>query len=173
MKKIQNDCVQDETLIYYREAGVASFVYEERGLANLQYYGNSLDGISYQDSTEIQFNTRQQRMYKRLLYGTEAVSKSELATMTNDEAMALIKKHLKAQKIINRLKNEIVAASCDRIFKKFWNSDVAKEMLTFSKRELDEPNNMTFTELGITKFHIADKLVEHGLLPVNFYQLSA
>lgn len=173
MTKIQNPVYNDDMVIYHNEIGAVNVVYKERGLANLQLYGNKLNDFSYQEITEIQFNSRQQRLFKRLLYGINSIPKPELATLSKEQTKVLIKKHRTAQKIINRLKNEVVAAKCDRVFKKFWNSDLAKEMLVYSKKELNAPNTMTFKQLGISKSQIADKLVEHGLLPVNFYQLSA
>jgi hypothetical protein len=69
-----------------------------------------------------------------------------------------------------------MANMCDEIFGKvFWNSPIAKEMVAYSTdaEALKEENTLSFRELGIKKHQLAAKFVEFGLLPVNFFQLSA
>lgn len=150
--------------------------YTNKGLENLQLHGNQQDGFSYQLSTTVDFNPRQQKLYKYLIYGIEGVPKPELLEMTQEKKQEIITRHRKAQKVINQYKNEVVASYCDKIFGElFWNSDVAKEMIAYSKdpESLQEENTLSFRELGIKKHHVAGKLIEFGLLPVNFFQLSA
>ena len=56
----------------------------------------------------------------------------------------------------------------------FPKSNLVKEFTSVSGH-LKEPvleEEFTFDELGISKFAIANKLMEYSLLPKNFYQLT-
>lgn len=178
MKKNPKKTVEEQSIkIFYNEDRTAArIVFKEQGLNDLQLYGNKLNGVSYQGVTDVEFNTRQQRMYKRLIYGIENIPKAELQTIEKKERERIIARHARAQEVINIYKNEVMAVMCDKIFGKiFWNSPIAKEMVAFSSdpETLKEENTLSFRELGIKKHQIAGKLIESGLLPVNFFQLSA
>jgi hypothetical protein len=115
-------------------------------------------------------------MYKRLIYGIENIPKAELQTIERKERERIVARHARAQEVINIYKNEVMGAFCDQIFGKvFWNSPIAKEMVAFSQdpEALKEENTLSFRELGIKKHQIAARLIESGLLPLNFFQLSA
>jgi hypothetical protein len=178
MKKNPKKTVTEQSIkIFYNDDRTAArIVYKEQGLNDLQLYGNKLNGVSYQGTTDIQFNTLQQRMYKRLVYGIENIPKAELETIDRKERERIIARHARAQEVINIYKNIVMANMCDEIFGKvFWNSPIAKEMVAYSTdaEALKEENTLSFRELGIKKHQLAAKFVEFGLLPVNFFQLSA
>ena len=177
MKKNPNLTVSTQSIKIYLndDRNAARVVFKEQGLNDLKLHGNKLNGVSYQGVTDIEFNTRQQRMYKRLIYGIENIPKAELQTIDSKERERIIAKHARAQEVINIYKNEAMAKICDNIFGKiFWNSPIAKEMVAFSKdpESLKEENTLSFRELGIKKHQIAGKLIESGLLPINFFQLA-
>jgi hypothetical protein len=178
MKKNPNKTVVEQSLkIFYNDDRTAArIVFKEQGLNDLQLYGNKLNGVSYQRVTEIEFNTLQQRMYKRLVYGIENIPKAEMLTIDRKERERIIARHARAQEVINIYKNEVMAITCDKIFGKiFWNSPIAKEMVAYSSdsEALKEENTLSFRELGIKKHQLAAKFIESGLLPLNFFQLSA
>lgn len=178
MKKNPKKTVTEQSIkIFYNEdRSAAKIVYKEQGLNDLQLYGNKLNGLSYQRVTEIEFNTLQQRMYKRLVYGIENIPKAEILTIDRKERERIIARHTKAQEVINIYKNEVMAITCDKIFGQiFWNSPIAKEMVAYSSNPeaLKEENTLSFRELGIKKHQLATKFIESGLLPINFFQLSA
>ena len=150
--------------------------YEEKGLQDLQLYGNKLNGKSYQTRKSILFNELQNKMYRKVLFGLEAVNKTELTEMSKADIRKVQQEHLRAQKVLNQWKNEVMASYVDKMFKElFWNSPIAKEMVAFSKdpEAIHDDNTLSFKELGITKKQIAGKMIEHGFLPVNFFYLSA
>lgn len=176
MKKNPNEHVSKHDLqIYYNMGGTSVSVRCKQKLSTQQLYGNRLNDKSYQEFEVTEFNSIQQKLYREVIYGVENFKPSERKKMTEIELGLVAERHEKAQRVINQFKNEVVATLCDRIFKKFWNSDIAKEMLDFSETPdtKDLPNDMSFKELGIKKHQVAVRLIEHGILPVNFFQLSA
>ena len=163
-------------IFYDNKRHVTRLEYEEKGLADLQLYGNKLNGKMYQAQTAIHFNSIQQSMYRRLIYGIESIPYPELKKMKKLDKKIVQKRHKKAQQVINIWKNEILSSFVNGLFTEFfWNSDITKEMKELSKDPefMKEENTLSFKDLGITKKHVANKLIEHGLLPVNFFHLSA
>jgi hypothetical protein len=163
-------------IFYERSEQVVSVYYEEKGLSDIQLHGNTLNGVSYQSVGSSVFNTLQNKLYKRLIYGIEAMTKTELVELSITEIRQINRDHRKAIKVLNAWKNQVVSSYVDRLFAEvFWNSDVAKEMVNFSKEEdyEDQENTLSFKELGLSKKQVAVKLIEHGLLPVNFFQMAA
>lgn len=151
-------------------------LYEENGLETIQLYGNKLNGQSYQTRKSMLFNQLQNKMYRRLIFGLESLNKAELKVISKADLRKLQQDHIRTQKVLNQWKNQIVSSYLDKMFTEiFWNSSIAKEMVEFSKdpESIHEENNMSFKELGISKKQIAGKLIEHGLLPVNFFHLQA
>lgn len=163
-------------IFYEKKRHTVTVKYEDRGLSEMQLYGNKLNGVSFQAPNKNAFNPLQQKIYRRLLYGLEAVSATELREMPETEKQELTQMHSRAQQVINLWKNQIMASYIDKLFgEMFWHSDIAKEMVDLSNDQefMHEENTLSFKELGITKPQVAHKLMEHGLLPVNFFYLSA
>jgi hypothetical protein len=161
--------------IYYNMDGTSVSVRLRKRLRNIQLEGNKLNGISYQDHTVMEFNPLQRQLYCEVVYGVKNLKPKERTQMTEVQLGLIEERYTKAQRVINQLKNEIMSKYCDKIFKVFYNSPIAKEMLHYSQDPENEnnENTMTFADLGINKYQIATRLIEHGVLPVNFFQLSA
>jgi hypothetical protein len=132
--------------------------------------------VSYQSIGSSAFTIQQNKLYKRLIYGVEAMTKSELIELSTVEIRQVNRDHRKAVKILNAWKNQIVASYIDELFGKvFWHSTIAESMIKFSKEDdyEDLENTLTFKELGLSKAQVAGKLIENGLLPVDFFQMAA
>jgi hypothetical protein len=170
-------CTERGIQIFYEQSKRSvSVVYEEKGLSDIQLNGNKLNGISYQSIGSAVFNTQQNKLYKRLIYGVEAMSKSELVELSTAEIRQINRDHRRAAKILNAWKNQIVASYIDKLFGElFWHSTIAESMIKFSKEDdyEDLENTLTFKELGLSKKQVATKLIENGLLPVDFFQMAA
>jgi hypothetical protein len=180
MKPLRNKtirCKADCMIIFYdhKDAPI-KMVYEENGLENLQLYGNKLNGESYQTRKSILFNQLQNKLYRRLIFGLDSLNNTDLQTMKKSEILKVQEDHERAKKVLNQWKNEITSSYVDKLFSEiFWNSPIAKEMVRFGNDPdaVHEENTLSFKELGIKKRQIAVKLVENGLLPVNFFYLNA
>lgn len=164
-------------IFYEHNAQVDSVFYEEKGLSDIQLHGNTLNGVSYQQPTMTSvFNAQQNKLYKRVMYGIEAMTKAELIELSTHEIRFITREHRRAMKVINAWKNQVVSSYVDKLFSElFWHSDIAKEMVDFSKEEdyEDQENTLTLKELGLSKKQVASKLIEHGLLPLDFFQIAA
>lgn len=170
-------CTERGIQIFYEHSKRSvSVVYEEKGLSDIQLNGNKLNGISYQSIGSSVFTTQQNKLYKRLIYGVEAMTKSELVELSTVEIRQINRDHRRAVKILNAWKNQIVASYIDKLFgEMFWHSTIAESMVKFSKEDdyEDLENTLTFKELGLSKKQVAGKLIENGLLPVDFFQIAA
>lgn len=163
-------------IFYDQKDAPIKMVYEEKGLENLQLYGNKLNGQSYQTRKSILFNQLQNKLYRRLIFGLEALNKTELQTMKKTEILKVQEDHERTKKVLNQWKNEITSSYVDKMFSEiFWHSDLAKEMVRYGQDPdaVNDENTLSFKELGVTKKQIAVKLIQNGLLPVNFFYLSA
>lgn len=170
-------CTERGIRIFYEKSEqVVSVFYEEKGLSDIQLSGNKLNGVSYQSVGSSVFNTQQNKLYKRLIYGVEAMTKSELVELSTAEIRQINREHRQAVKVLNAWKNQIVASYIDALFGQiFWHSSIAESMVKFSKEDdyEDLENTLTFKELGLSKKEVASKLIENGLLPVDFFQIAA
>lgn len=170
-------CTKRGIQIFYEQTEQAvSVFYEEKGLSDIQLIGNKLNGISYQSAGSSVFNNQQNKLYKRLIYGIEAMTKSELVELSTMEIRQINRDHRKAMKVLNAWKNQVVSSYVDKLFgEMFWNSSIAEEMINFSKEDdyEDQENTLSFKDLGLSKKQVAGKLIENGLLPVNFFQMAA
>lgn len=162
----QNDKAYEPVLIYQNES--------LPGIEKIQLYGKNLNGVTYQDYEPLKFNYTQYRMYYSLLNGLKFYKPEIVAKFSQAKKDHITRKHKKTQQVINRWKNQIVNAYSNHIFKSiFWNSDIAKEMVALTEQDDTALNTMTFRELGLQKHQIAQKLIEHKLLPDNFFLLTA
>lgn len=161
--------------IYYNLDGTSASVRLRKRLRTIQLEGNKLNDISYQETSVLEFNSIQKQLYTEVVYGIKNMKPKQRATLTDIQVGLIEERYEKAQRVINQLKNEVMNKYCDKIFNVFYNSPIAKEMLVYSQDPENEnnENTMTFADLGINKYHIATRLIEHGILPVNFFQLSA
>lgn len=163
--------------IFYDEKKKPHWInYEPSTLNNVQLYGNTLNGNSYQVFEDDTFSPTQQRLYRQVLFGMDMVPLEVAKEMTEKQKRNIYITQRRAKRVLNSWKNQIVASFVDSLFKEvFWNSEFTKEMEAFtdSQEEFNDENTLSFSELGINREQIAGKLIEHGFLPKNFFQLAA
>jgi hypothetical protein len=159
-------------VISYRDANKHKFIrYESSYVKNIQISGTA----KYQKLHAENFNEKQQELYQKTIYGFKAYSKEEINALNENSKQQIIVNYTKVQRILNKFKQDVLYKSVDNfLLAMFPKSNFVKEFTSVSGH-LKEPvleEEFTFDELGISKFAIANKLMEYSLLPKNFYQLT-
>jgi hypothetical protein len=120
-----------------------------------------------------QFNTTQKDLYQKIVYGFSAYTKEEILTMSKSKKYKVTVAYTKAHRILNRWKQEIVNEAVDVIFlRMFPKSVLAKQMVSEKGYDDNLECTISFKDLGVSKKDIANKLIEFGLLPENFFNLA-
>lgn len=134
-----------------------------------------VEGTSkYQQTSETKhFSFLQQEMYDKIVYGFSAYTREEVQGMSKSNRFRITSTYTKAHRLLNRWKQEIINQKMDSLLiKLFPNSPVIKQMVSVDGYDDNLTVKTTFKELGITREAIANKLIEFGFLPTNFYQLT-
>jgi len=136
---------------------------------NIQLFGK----VRYQDLEAPVFNKLQQRLYAETVYGVSMYTQAELAKIPGKKRHEIITTFKKAQQILNDWKQQIVehkvVGFMDKLFPR---SSTVRVFNSITGPESGLKCRLSFKELGINQRMIAEKLVEAGLLPANFFQLS-
>jgi hypothetical protein len=120
-----------------------------------------------------QFNTTQKDLYQKIVYGFSAYTKEEILAMSKSKKYKVTVAYTKAHRILNRWKQEIVNEAVDVIFlRMFPKSVLAKQMVSEKGYDDNLECTISFKDLGVSKKDIANKLIEFGLLPENFFNLA-
>ena len=119
------------------------------------------------------YNQYQNYLYKRALYGLNALTEQELAVMCSKKKQRIINVYKKAQFVLNKLKQQATINYSNFIFKTlFPNSPITEFLL--ADTEIDEKfvNTLNFKDLGIDKNQIITIFMSEGILPKNFLSLE-
>lgn len=133
--------------------------------------------VKYQRVEEPQpiiFNPVQKELYSRVVHGFKAFTKEEIELMPERKRIAVKVNYTKAQRILSKWKQEIAFKKLDGfLLSLFPKSSIIKEMSEVYGQLEDIPreDQISFKDLKINQNQIANKLIEFGLLPQNFYQL--
>lgn len=142
-------------------------------LSNYQLFADSSKGyVEYEQDV---FNSYQNFLYKRALFGLSVYSPEELSAMHKDKKKRIIKVHLHAQKVLNLWKQELVNGFVNRIFQSlFHHSNLAKDIVDKFGNDVDDSyiSKVDFKSIGIDKQQIVSKLIQEKILPKNFYELA-
>ena len=139
-------------------------------LADYQVYGQK-----FQTFEKDQFNSYQNFLYKRVLFGLSVYEPDELKIMHQDKKNRINRVHRRAQSVLNIWKQQIINNITNAFFKvNFSNSNLIKDLITNYGNSTDEKfiNTIDFKTLGIYKKDIIDKLIIEKILPHNFYELK-
>jgi hypothetical protein len=132
--------------------------------------------VKYQKIEEpLQLTPKQKDLYSKVVYGFKAYTKEELSRMSENAKINVSIVYTKAQRILRNWKQDITFSNLDRfMLALFPNSPVVKAMCATNGHIDDIPkeDEILFKELGIKQEQIIAKLIEFGLLPKNFYQLT-
>lgn len=143
-------------------------------LGAYQRYGNKLykQPVQYEKDP---FNSYQNFLYKRALFGLAVYTQEELSKMHTDKKKRIEKVHSRAQTILNIWKQELCNQWTIKLLENlFWHSKLVKDFNEKFGDELDPSyiSKMDFKSLGVNKMGIINKLIQEKILPNNFYQLT-
>jgi hypothetical protein len=130
-------------------------------------------GKTYMNYETDGYSQYQNYLYKRALYGLDALSEQELATICSKKKQTVVNVYKKAQVTLNKFKQQVTIQYSNFVFKTlFPNSPITSILL--SDTEVDETfkNTLTFKDLGITKDQIITMFITEGILPKNFLSLE-
>ena len=119
------------------------------------------------------YSQYQNYLYKRALYGLDALSEQELATMCSKKKQRVINVYKRAQIVLNKFKQQVTIQYTNFLFKSLFPKSPFTDYL-LSETETDEKfkNTLSFKDLGISKQHIISLFIEQGILPKNFLSLE-
>ena len=138
-------------------------------VSKIQKFGH----VRYQQIEKPPFNKIQQRIYAEAIYGLTFFSQEELAMLPGKKRYDIIQRFKRTQSTLNQWKQEIADEQITRLFKTlFPKSPVTKLFMSIKGSDDALKCRLTFKELGINQQMIAQKLIETGILPADFYQLA-
>lgn len=157
-------------IISFRDANKHRFMpYENVQVDQIQQAGKT----KYQVLEQPVFNKIQQQLYAETVYGLSYFSAEDVSKMSKSKKLRVLAKYAKAQRILNRWKQEIVYAKVDSILLDlFPHSSITKILVDTTGYDRSTRESHSFKELGLTQKDVASKLIEVKLLPVNFFQLA-
>ena len=141
----------------------------KQDVKNYQLYA----GKTYMQYEQDRYSSYQNYLYKRALYGLDALTKQELATICSKKKQRIINVYKRAQVILNKFKQQVTIQYTNFIFKTLFPKSPVTDFL-LADTEIDEKfkNTLTFKELGISKDQIITIFITEGILPKNFLSLD-
>ena len=122
---------------------------------------------------QIKFNQKQNYLYLKAILGVKGISQDLQNHLSEEQKYEIEKECRKVQKFLNIWKQEVCIEYTNRLFTTYFPKTAFTQAL-ISKFGNPDPktfNTLDWKELGISKPMIAQKLIENGYLPQNFYQL--
>ena len=119
------------------------------------------------------YSAYQNYLYKRALYGLDALTEKELATMCSKKKQRIINVYKRAQVTLNKFKQQVTIKYSNLIFEQmFPNSPITQFLLADNETDEKFKNTLTFKDLGIEKKDIISIFIAEGVLPKNFLSLE-
>ena len=119
------------------------------------------------------YTAYQNYLYKRALYGFKAMTKEEYNNTCKEKRKRISRVYLRAQKIINKLKQESTNRYSNFIFKTlFPDAPLTDWFIDNSFTDDKFKNTLTFADLGISKDDIVEMFIKEGVLPYNFMSIE-
>lgn len=118
------------------------------------------------------FSPDQNRMLNDALRGLAHYQLDQVHHMSVARRMKIRATHNVANKVLNKWKQEIINALVDKTLGEiFYHSKQVKEMIEYTRNVTDSEMipPITFSQLGITRRKIAEKLVNCAVLPDTFF----
>ncbi len=122
---------------------------------------------------QIKFTQKQNYLYLKAMLGVKGISKDLQQHLSEEQKYEIEKECRKVQRFLNIWKQELCIEYTNKLFLTFFPKTLFTQVLVsrYSNPDPKTFNTMDWKELKITKPLIAQKLVEKGYLPQNFYQL--
>ena len=119
-----------------------------------------------------QYNEYQNLLYKRALFGLKVYDEDELVNMNKDKKKRISKVNKRAQNSINLFKQEKANILADQVFKLFFHSKLASDIMKNNSLDAKFTNELDLKSLNIKKKDIVERLLKEGILPPNFKDLK-
>jgi hypothetical protein len=130
-------------------------------------------GKKYMQYEQDTYTAYQNYLYKRALYGLNALTEQEVVTMCSKKKQRISKVYLKGQAVINVYKQKITNAYSNLVFKTlFPDSPITDFLLNNPETDANFKNTLTFKDLNISKDQIISIFIAEGVLPKNFMSLT-
>lgn len=157
-------------IVSFRDANKHRFLpYENQYVQQIQLKGS----VKHPQLEKPVFNKTQQKLYAEMVYGLGHYSAEDLKEMSPSKKFKILARYAKAQRVLNRWKQEIVHETVDSfLISLFPNSPITKALVQTKGYDRELRETHSFKELGMDQQRIAGKLIEAGLLPTNFFQLA-
>jgi hypothetical protein len=150
MKKMYMEKLKQQVRNYQLNTGKTYMQYESDGYSQYQNY-----------------------LYKRALYGLNALTKEELDTMCSKKKQRILNVYKRAQKVLNVFKQQVTNQYSNYIFQTlFPKSPWTEAMVAYSEVDEKYTNTLTFKDLNIGKSDIISIFMSEGILPKNFLSLQ-
>lgn len=141
----------------------------KKQVRNYQLYA----GKTYVQYESDGYSAYQNYLYKRALYGLDALTEKELATMCSKKKQRIINVYKRAQVTLNKFKQQLTIRYSNLIFETlFPNSPMTQFLLADTETDEKFKNTLTFKDLGIQKEQIITIFMAEGILPKNFLSLD-
>ena len=130
-------------------------------------------GKTYMQYEQDKYSIYQNYLYKRALYGLDALSQQELATMCSKKKQRIVNVYKRAQVVLNTFKQKLTIKYSNSLFNiLFPNSNLTKELVNLNETDEKFKNTLTFKDLNISKKQIVSIFIAEGILPKNFLSLQ-
>jgi len=141
----------------------------KKQVRNYQLYA----GKTYVQYEQDGLTAYQNYLYKRALYGLDALTEKELATMCSKKKQRIVNVYKRAQVTLNKFKQQITIQYSNFLFSTlFPESPITQALLADTETDEKFKNTLTFKDLGITKEQIISIFMLEGILPKNFLSLE-
>jgi hypothetical protein len=141
----------------------------KQDIKNYQLYA----GKTYMQYEQDKYSIYQNYLYKRALYGLEALTQDQLESMCSKKKQRIINVYKRAQSVLNVYKQKVTVHYSNKFFVQFFpKSSITKFLM--EDTEIDEKfkNTLTFKDLNIKKDDIITIFIAEGVLPKNFLSLT-
>ena len=142
-------------------------------LHEYQQQGHSTPHIQKLLKSEPRLNKYQTMLYDRAVQGLYAYDHKVVKNMHWHKQKRIKHLHKRATQCINLLKQEVVNDWCNKIFGTMFPTGNASFLFSSKDIEADPEfvSNLELNSLGVSKHMIIDRLLLHGVLPKDFYDL--
>ena len=130
-------------------------------------------GKTYMQYESDGYSQYQNYLYKRALYGLNALTQEELASMCSKKKQRVLNVYKRAQKVLNVFKQKVTIQYTNEIFKTlFPKSPWTAYMLTSMETDETFVNTLTFKDLNISKTEHITTFMSEVIFPKNFLSLK-
>jgi len=130
-------------------------------------------GKTYMQYEQDKYSIYQNYLYKRALYGLDALNQEELVIMCSKKKQRIVNVYKRAQVVLNTFKQKLTIKYSNSIFNTlFPNSNLTKELVNLDETDEKFKNTLTFKDLNIDKDQIISIFIAEGILPKNFLSLK-